>query len=104
MAYLVIIIAIFAVMWLFMIRPQRRRQVERQRMISEVAEGDEVLLAGGVFGYVQSVGEDELGVEIAPGVTVRVARHAIAALVPPEEEDEIELGEDAAEELDELAD
>ena len=49
--------------------------------------GDEILTAGGLYGHVRALGEeDDLVVEIAPGTEVRVARRAVAGIVPPEDE------------------
>ncbi len=76
--FLVIVVAI-GLMWLIVVRPQRRKQREQQSMQSDLAVGDEVLTAGGVYGKVTDVGEDEVRVEIAPNVEIRLARRAIAA-------------------------
>jgi preprotein translocase subunit YajC len=82
--FLLIILALGA-MWLIVIRPQRRKQKLQQSMQSELAIGDEVLTAGGVYGTVTRIDEDEVRVEIAPNVEVRLARRAIAAqLTEPE--------------------
>lgn len=76
--FLFIILAL-AAMWLIVIRPQRRKQRLQQSMQSDLAVGDEVLTAGGVYGTVTQIGDDEVHVEIAPNVEVRLARRAIAA-------------------------
>ena len=92
-----IIIVLFALFWLLLIRPQRRRQAEQTAVIESVAVGDEIVTAGGLFGHVQSVADDELLVEIAPGTNVRIARRAVAGIVGPEdeeEEEELEAGEE----------
>jgi preprotein translocase subunit YajC len=88
---IVIIVILFALFWLLLIRPQRRRQAEQTALIQNVQVGDEIVTAGGLFGHVQSVADDELLVEIAPGTNVRIARRAVAGIVGPEEEDEEEL-------------
>ena len=80
MGYLIILIALFALMWLFLIRPQRRRQLEQARMQSELRPGDEVLTAGGIHGTVREVGDDVVDVEIAPGTVVKLDRRAVAAV------------------------
>lgn len=69
----------FGAMWLIVIRPQRRKQKMQQTMQTELAVGDEVLTAGGVYGTVTHVADDEVRVEIAPNVEIRLARRAIAA-------------------------
>ncbi|HWN21345.1 MAG TPA: preprotein translocase subunit YajC [Gaiellaceae bacterium] len=95
MGQLIIIVAMFALLWLLLIRPQRSRLQEQRRLHAEVEVGDEILTAGGLYGHVRELGEeDDLVVEIAPGTEVRMARRAVAAIVPPEdEEDEEEMDE-----------
>ena len=83
--FLIIIVA-FAFLWLVLVRPQKRRQVEQQRMLQDLRDGDEVLTAGGIYGRVTGLGEDEVTVEIAPQLRVRVARRAIAGVVRDEDE------------------
>jgi len=84
--FLLIILALGA-MWLIVIRPQRRKQKLQQSMQSELAVGDEVLTAGGVYGKVTQIGDEEVHVEIAPNVEVRLARRAIAAQLTEHEPD-----------------
>jgi preprotein translocase subunit YajC len=88
--YFLIIIVFFAVLWFMLIRPAKRRQLVHQRMLESVGEGDEIVTAGGLYGLVTEVGDDELRVEIAPGIEVRIARRAVAGVVSQvaEEEDE----------------
>jgi preprotein translocase subunit YajC len=80
--YLIIIVALFAAMWLFLIRPQRRRQVEQSRMQDTLADGDEILTAGGIHGTVRGIEDDVVRVEIAPGTIVKLDRRAVAGVVP----------------------
>jgi preprotein translocase subunit YajC len=92
---LIIIVAMFVLLWLLLIRPQRQRQVAQRELISSVAVGDEILTAGGLYGHVRALGdEDDLVVEIAPGTEVRLARRAVAGIVPPE--DDLDAAETAA--------
>ena len=93
MASILIIVILFALFWLLLIRPQRRRQAEQTALIQNVQVGDEIVTAGGLFGHVKSVADDELLVEIAPGTNVRIARRAVAGIVGPEDEDEEVAGE-----------
>jgi preprotein translocase subunit YajC len=86
LAQLIVIVAMFVLLWLFLIAPQRRRMQEQRKLIAGVEVGDEILTVGGIIGRVLSEhGDQELLVEIAPGTEVRVARRAVAAIVPPEE-------------------
>ena len=110
MAQLIIIVAMFALLWLLLIRPQRQRLQEQRRLHAEIEVGDEILTAGGIYGLVRELGEeDDLVVEIAPGTEVRMARRAVAAIVPPEDEEELvedeeveELVEDEPGAIDEI--
>ncbi|HET7759077.1 MAG TPA: preprotein translocase subunit YajC [Gaiellaceae bacterium] len=80
---------LFAVMWLFLVRPQRRRQVQQAQMQNALEAGAEVLTAGGIHGTVEKLEDDIVHVEIAPGTVIRVDRRAIASVAQePEDEDE----------------
>ena len=104
MASLILIVAMFVLLWVLLIRPQRKRQQDQQRLIESVEPGDEILTVGGIYGIVEEVDEeDDLVVEIAEGIRVRVARRAVATVVKPEEEDEEELVEAEAEAIEEDA-
>ena len=94
MNILLILVIAFVLMWLFLIRPQRRRQTEQVTMQETLGVGDEIVTAGGLYGTVEALDEDEVEVEIADGVVVRIARRAIAGVIPPEDEDEDEEDED----------
>ena len=97
MGSLIIIAAMFALLWLLLIRPQRAAQQQRERMVQDIDVGDEILSSGGVFGIVRGVSEDEeqLFVEIAPGVEVRMDRRAIGAIVSSDDRVEEEDTDDA---------
>ena len=86
--FLFIIVIGFLLIWLIVVRPQRKRQNAQQQMLHELNIGDEVLTAGGIYGTVSALGEDEVTVEIAPNTEVRVARRAIAGVSRDEPEDE----------------
>ena len=90
MAYLIILVALFVLMWLFLIRPQRRRSEAQMAMQDRLRIGDEIITAGGLHATVQSIEGEVLEIEIAPGTTVRLDRRAVAAVADrgePEEED-----------------
>ena len=86
--YLILIVLVFALMWFLLIRPQRRRQMLQQQMLSRLEVGDEILTAGGLYGRITALGNDDVTLEIAPGTTVRLDRRAVAARVPPGGEEE----------------
>ena len=84
----IVILILFALFWLVLIRPQRRRQAAQNQLVQSVEVGDEIVTAGGLYGHVRGVGDDELLVEIAPGTNVRIARRAVGAVIGPDEEEE----------------
>ncbi len=94
MDFLIIILFGFALIWLFIVLPQRRRQSTHQKMLASLAPGDEVLTSGGIYGYVTEIAQEEVALEVADGVEIRVAKRAVAALMPPDDEDEEEEDEE----------
>jgi preprotein translocase subunit YajC len=87
----------FAVIWVLIVLPQRRRQKAHQDLISRLAPGDYVITSGGLYGTVTDVGEDDLGLEVAPDVEVRIAKRAVGGVVPPEEIEDVEIDDEPAE-------
>ena len=82
LGFLLIVIAL-AFLWLALVRPQKRRQHAQSQMWETLQEGDEVVTAGGIYGEVSGFEGDDLLVRIAPELEVRVARRAIAGVIPP---------------------
>ena len=77
-------LAIFAIFYVLMIRPQQRRVKEHQATISAVKKGDEVITGGGIRGRVTKVSDGEAEVEIAQGVKVRVVKSTITQVLSPD--------------------
>jgi preprotein translocase subunit YajC len=101
LASLILLLAMFVLLWVLLIRPQRQRQAKQQQLLSSVEPGDEILTVGGLYGIVRDIDEeDDLIVEIAEGIQVRIARRAVGGVVKPDEEDE-DVDEEADEEADE---
>jgi preprotein translocase subunit YajC len=84
----IFILVLLVLMWFLLIRPQRRRQLESQRLLASLAVGQEIVTAGGLYGTITALEGDEARVEIADGVEVRVAKRAIAAVLSADEEPE----------------
>jgi len=95
---LLIIVALFGLMYVLMIRPQRAKAQAQQRLLGTVEPGDEILTVGGLYGIVQELEPDEEGgdliVEIADGIHVRIARRALATVVKPDDDDADEDSDD----------
>lgn len=101
MAQLILLLAMLVLLWALLIRPQRSRQRQQQEVLSTVEPGDEIITVGGLYGIVQEIDEeDDLIVEVADAVHVRIARRAVAGVVKPD--DETDEDEDASEEAGEL--
>ena len=64
--------------YLLIIRPQQKRQKEHQALMASLAVGDRVVTIGGAYGTIQSLDDNRVGVEIAPGVVAEFDRAAIA--------------------------
>lgn len=76
------LIAVFAVMYFLMIRPQMKRAKEHRAMLDKLGRGDEVLTNGGIAGTITELGDNFVTVEIADGVRIRVQKGAIANVLP----------------------
>jgi len=79
---LFIMVAIFAVFYFLLIRPQTKRAKEHRKMVSELAKGDEVVTNGGIYGKLTKVSEEHVEVEIADNITVRMQRQAVSSTLP----------------------
>ena len=82
-ASLVPLVLVFLIMYFLLIRPQQKKLKEHQAMVGALRRGDQVVTSGGIVGRVTRVkdGENELEVEIAPNVNVRVVRSTIQTVV-----------------------
>lgn len=73
----IFLVAIFAVMYLLMIRPRQKQQKQHEEMTKELSVGDKVIIAGGIYGQIESLGEDTAILKIESGATMKVARSSI---------------------------
>ena len=86
----------FGLMWVLLIRPQKRRVELQQAVVASLRPGDEVITTGGIYGTILSVDDDTLFVEIAPGVAVRMVRQAVSQRIGPDDDDAADdAGDDA---------
>ena len=72
------LVLIFAAMYFLLLRPQRKRQKETGNLQKSIAEGDEVVLNSGIYGFVSAVDEEFLWLEIAENVEIRIAKGSVA--------------------------
>ena len=97
------LVLIFVVFYFLLIRPQQKKQKAHKQMLSEVRRGDDVVTNGGIVGHVIKSRDENLLVEIAPGVRVRVMRTMISEVIRRPDPDFDEDDEDD-EEFDERYD
>lgn len=79
---ILLILAMFAVLYFLMIRPQMKRAKEHKAMVEGLQKGDEVVTAGGILGRISRIDDQYVAVAIAGGVEVQVQRGAIQTVLP----------------------
>ena len=77
-----IMIAMFAVLYFFMIRPQQKKAKEHKALGEALAKGDEVITSGGMAGKITKVADDFVTIAIAENVEVQFQKAAIATVLP----------------------
>lgn len=83
LAALLPLVAILALFWFMVIRPQQRRQKEVAALQHGIQVGQRVMMSSGVYGTVTSLTDDRARLEIAPGTEIEIARAAIAKVDSP---------------------
>ena len=73
----IFLVAIFAIMYFLMIRPRQKQQKQHEEMEKELRVGDKVIIAGGIYGQIESLGENTVILKIESGATMRVARNSV---------------------------
>ncbi len=81
---IIMMVAIFVIFWLFMIRPQQKRQKELQKKRDALGINDRIVTSGGLYGVIKDVKQTEFVVEIADGVRVRVDKGSVFPAGDPE--------------------
>ena len=82
MESMLLILAMFGVMYFLMIRPQMKRAKEHKTMVESLQKGDEVITAGGILGRISKVDDQYVTVAIAAGVEIQAQRAAIQTVLP----------------------
>ena len=72
------LLLVFVIMYFLILRPQQKRMKEHRNMVAALKRGDQVITQGGLIGKVTDVKDEEVTVEIAQGVKVRVVRSSIS--------------------------
>ena len=77
------LIAMVAIFWFLILRPQMRRQKEQAAKIEAIKKGDQVLTGGGFLGKVIKVDEHYAEIELGPNVKVKALKSTISDVIPP---------------------
>jgi preprotein translocase subunit YajC len=65
--------------WVMLVRPQQQRVRRQRELVSSLVVGDEVVAAGGIMGRIVALDDEEIRLEVAPGLILRVLRVAVNA-------------------------
>jgi len=79
--FIIFLVAIFAIFYFLMIRPQRRRQQQHQKLVQQLQKGDKIITIGGIYGQIESISEDSIIIKVHSGATIKMARNSIAGKV-----------------------
>jgi len=77
MSFWIMIVLMFVIMWLFMIRPQRKQQKELEKFRNELKRGDKIVTAGGIYGTVDEIKEKTLLIKVDGDVKLRVDKNSV---------------------------
>jgi preprotein translocase subunit YajC len=104
---ILVIVVVFGLIYMLLIRPQRNRQRKAQQTQGEVVPGQRIITSAGIYGTVTSVQDQDMEIEIAPGVEIRILRRAILNILPEDSpaddappEPETDFGEKPADDWD----
>ena len=74
---IILMVAVFAIMWLFMIRPQQKKQKEMVKFRQSLQNGDKVITAGGIYGTIREVKDTYVLLEVDKNTDIRVDKSMI---------------------------
>lgn len=77
-----LMVAMIALMYFMVIRPQSKKAKEHRELLSKLAVGNEVVTAGGILGRITDAGETFITIEVAKGVEIKVQRYQVTQLMP----------------------
>jgi len=80
MNFIIVMVAIFAIFYFLLIRPQQKKQKETKEMLSNLTHGDMVITAGGLHGKITAITEQIVTLEVADKVKVKVSRAHIVGI------------------------
>lgn len=85
-SFLIMMVAIFAIMYFFMIRPQNKKQKQIMNFRKNLEVGQSVVTAGGIYGKIKELEDNIVVLEIAANVKIRIDRNSIFADAPAQQD------------------
>ncbi|MAN51949.1 MULTISPECIES: preprotein translocase subunit YajC [Marinimicrobium] len=82
MVTLLMFVGLFVFMYLFIIRPQRKRQKEHQNLVSALSKGDEVVMTSGLLGKILKVDDNYIVLETGENIEQKFQKVAVHAVLP----------------------
>ena len=73
---------IMAILYFFMLRPQAKKQKDKELMISNLSKGDKIITIGGIVGKIVKVGENYTEIQIAENTVIKIQKNAISTALP----------------------
>lgn len=78
---IIMIVAMVAIFYFFMIRPQNKKQKQIKEARAKLDKGSKVVTAGGIYGRISKVNETTFMIEIAPGVEIKIEKNSVYPVV-----------------------
>ncbi|PID66530.1 MAG: preprotein translocase subunit YajC [Gammaproteobacteria bacterium] len=82
MSSLIMMVAIFAVIYFVMLRPQQKKQKELKALIEALKKGDEVLTVSGILGRIKALDEQYIELEVAGNIVLKMQRNSVVSVLP----------------------
>ena len=93
--YFLLFVAMAAIFYFLILRPQQRAKRAKAELMTALTEGSEILTVGGIYGTVIELRDEDMDLEIAEGVVMRIDRRALATVIPvATDEDDEDEGDD----------
>ncbi len=86
----VLIFILLALLWVVLIVPRQREVRRHNALVASLEVGDEVMTGAGIYGTITSMGDDDVWIEIAPDVVIRMAKRAVGSKIEPDADDDLD--------------
>lgn|SRR5512141_101975 len=99
----VLIFILMALLWVVLIVPRQREVRRHNALVASLEVGDHVMTGAGIYGTITALGDDDVSIEIAPDVVVRMAKRAVGSKIEPDPAIDL-TGDTTDDEVDDTAD